>query len=51
MSANGDTYDVAIVGASVAGCTAARLVVAADGRDSKLARWAREPGRVKPPAV
>jgi len=25
MSANGDTYDVAIVGASVAGCTAARL--------------------------
>jgi flavin-dependent dehydrogenase len=26
----------------------ARLVVAADGRDSKLARWARMPGRVKP---
>jgi 2-polyprenyl-6-methoxyphenol hydroxylase-like FAD-dependent oxidoreductase len=26
----------------------ARLVVAADGRDSKLARWARVPGRVKP---
>ena len=26
----------------------ARLVVAADGRDSKLAQWAREPGRVKP---
>jgi 2-polyprenyl-6-methoxyphenol hydroxylase-like FAD-dependent oxidoreductase len=26
----------------------ARLVVAADGRDSKLARWARLPGRVKP---
>jgi menaquinone-9 beta-reductase len=25
----------------------ARLVVAADGRDSKLARWARVPGRVK----
>jgi 2-polyprenyl-6-methoxyphenol hydroxylase-like FAD-dependent oxidoreductase len=25
-----------------------RLVVAADGRDSKLARWARVPGRVKP---
>jgi 2-polyprenyl-6-methoxyphenol hydroxylase-like FAD-dependent oxidoreductase len=26
----------------------ARLVVAADGRDSKVARWARVPGRVKP---
>jgi menaquinone-9 beta-reductase len=26
----------------------AKLVVAADGRDSKVARWAREPGRVKP---
>jgi menaquinone-9 beta-reductase len=26
----------------------ARLIVAADGRDSKLARWARVPGRVKP---
>lgn len=26
----------------------AQLVVAADGRDSKLARWARVPGRVKP---
>jgi menaquinone-9 beta-reductase len=26
----------------------ARLVVAADGRDSKLARWAHVPGRVKP---
>jgi flavin-dependent dehydrogenase len=26
----------------------ARLVVAADGRDSKLARWARVPGRIKP---
>ncbi|MCW3032081.1 MAG: monooxygenase, FAD-binding protein [Solirubrobacterales bacterium] len=26
----------------------ARLVVAADGRDSKLARWAGVPGRVKP---
>jgi menaquinone-9 beta-reductase len=26
----------------------AKLVVAADGRDSKLARWARVPGRVKP---
>jgi len=26
----------------------AELVVAADGRDSKLARWARVPGRVKP---
>lgn len=25
-----------------------QLVVAADGRDSKLARWARVPGRVKP---
>ena len=25
MNANGDTYDVAVVGASVAGCTAARL--------------------------
>jgi flavin-dependent dehydrogenase len=27
---------------------AARLVVAADGRDTKVARWARVPGRVKP---
>ncbi len=27
---------------------AAKLVVAADGRDSKVARWARVPGRVKP---
>jgi flavin-dependent dehydrogenase len=26
----------------------ARLVVAADGRDSKVARWGRVPGRVKP---
>jgi flavin-dependent dehydrogenase len=26
----------------------AKLVVAADGRDTKLARWARVPGRVKP---
>jgi menaquinone-9 beta-reductase len=26
----------------------AKLVVAADGRDSKLARWAHVPGRVKP---
>jgi flavin-dependent dehydrogenase len=26
----------------------AKLVVAADGRDSKLARWGRVPGRVKP---
>lgn len=26
----------------------AKLVVAADGRDSKVARWARVPGRVKP---
>ncbi|HLM86419.1 MAG TPA: NAD(P)/FAD-dependent oxidoreductase [Solirubrobacteraceae bacterium] len=26
----------------------ARLLVGADGRDSKLARWARVPGRVKP---
>ena len=26
----------------------ARLVVAADGRDSSVARWARRPGRVKP---
>ncbi|HEY8638553.1 MAG TPA: NAD(P)/FAD-dependent oxidoreductase [Solirubrobacteraceae bacterium] len=26
----------------------ARLVVAADGRDSKVAQWARVPGRVKP---
>jgi flavin-dependent dehydrogenase len=26
----------------------ANLVVAADGRDSKVARWARVPGRVKP---
>ena len=26
----------------------ARLVVGADGRDSKVARWARVPGRVKP---
>ena len=26
----------------------ARLIVAADGRDSKLARWAHVPGRVKP---
>ena len=26
----------------------AALVVAADGRDSKVARWARVPGRVKP---
>jgi flavin-dependent dehydrogenase len=26
----------------------ARLVVAADGRDSKLARWARVPGRIRP---
>jgi flavin-dependent dehydrogenase len=28
----------------------AELVVAADGRDSKVARWARVPGRVKPHA-
>src|SRR6185437_9585722 len=27
---------------------AAKLVVAADGRDTKVARWARVPGRVKP---
>jgi menaquinone-9 beta-reductase len=27
---------------------AAQLVVGADGRDSKVARWARVPGRVKP---
>jgi flavin-dependent dehydrogenase len=26
----------------------AKLVIGADGRDSKLARWARVPGRVKP---
>src|SRR5947199_115230 len=63
MSADGHSYDVAVVGLLGDGRPAgieiearghkrralsARLVVAADGRDSKLARWARVPGRVKP---
>src|SRR5438552_1118147 len=55
----GTDYDVAIVGASVAGCTAAtffgrrgtvsaRLVVAADGRNSGLSEIAKVPATVKP---